>query len=113
LRTGKFQQGARPALQADVARLAGVSPQTVSRSDQPSGYVGADARERVLAPMRTLNHRPNSVLPALENSAHARGYAVSVTTLEAVDREEFLAALKRLERQGVEGILSTTGRFPA
>jgi hypothetical protein len=38
---------------------------------------------------------------------------VSVTTLEAVDREEFLAALKRLERQGVEGILSTTGRFPA
>jgi hypothetical protein len=37
---------------------------------------------------------------------------VSVATLEAVDREEFLAALERLERQGVEGILVNHGPVP-
>jgi DNA-binding LacI/PurR family transcriptional regulator len=30
-----------------------------------SGYVGADARERVLAFMRKLNYRPNSAAQAL------------------------------------------------
>lgn len=37
---------------------------------------------------------------------------MSVTTLEAVDREEFLAALERLERQGLEGILVNHGPVP-
>jgi DNA-binding LacI/PurR family transcriptional regulator len=129
----------RPAVQADVARLAGVSAQTVSRVINDSGYVGARTRDRVLAAMRELNYRPNtaaqalvtgrtrtlgvvsvdpttfgpaSILLALERSAHAHGYAVSVTILERLDAEAVLDGIERLERQGVDGILLNPGPFP-
>jgi DNA-binding LacI/PurR family transcriptional regulator len=121
---------------ADVARLAGVSPQTVSRVINKSGYVGAGTRERVLAAMRELNYRPNSaartlvtgrsktlgvvtmdatlfgpasILRGLERAAHARGYFVSIASLESLDHESLRTAVERLQRQGVDGILLNAG----
>src|ERR1700742_2561871 len=52
---------ARGPAMTDVARLAGVSHQTVSRvlNDHPN--VRGATRERVLQAMRQLNYRPNAL----------------------------------------------------
>lgn len=117
---------------ADVAKLAGVSHQTVSRVINHSGQVNAKTRERVLAAMRMLDYRPNSVARALvtgrsrtigvvsfdttlygpastlfgiERAAHDEHYFVSVVSLRALDRDSVLTAVERLRGQGVDGIL--------
>ena len=121
----------------DVAQLAGVSQQTVSRVVNSREYVGGDTRERVLAAMRELNYRPNraaqalvtgrsktlgvisiesvafgpsSVLLGLERAAHAHGYFVSVARLASLDRGSLFQALEQLQRQSVEGVLLNTGQ---
>jgi DNA-binding LacI/PurR family transcriptional regulator len=55
----------RPAIMSDVGRLAGVSHQTVSRVINGSRHVSPQTRERVLAAMRELGYRPNSIARAL------------------------------------------------
>ena len=57
---------------ADVAKLAGVSHQTVSRVLHDSPHVRADTRERVLEAMRKLEYRPNRVARALVRAARRR-----------------------------------------
>jgi DNA-binding LacI/PurR family transcriptional regulator len=122
----------RPATMGDVAKRAGVSPQTVSRVVNSRDYVGGDTRERVLRAMRELNYRPNraaqalvtgrtktlgvismdsvafgpvSILLGLERAAHAHGYSVSIARLGSLDRESLTRALEQLQRESVEGIL--------
>jgi DNA-binding LacI/PurR family transcriptional regulator len=117
---------------ADVARIAGVSHQTVSRVINDSTHVRPATRERVLAAMRQLDYRPNPVARALvtgrsrtlgvvsfdttlygpastlygiERAAHEAGYAVSVISMRALDRASALTAVERLRTQGVDGIL--------
>jgi DNA-binding LacI/PurR family transcriptional regulator len=121
----------------DVAKLAGVSQQTVSRVVNAREYVSGHTRERVLSAMRELNYRPNpaaqalvtgrsktlgvisvdsiafgpaSVLLGLERAAHAYGYFVSVARLASPDRRSVLQALEQLQRQNVEGILVNAGQ---
>ena len=55
----------RPATMGDVAKLARVSQQTVSRVVNAHDYVGEQTRERVLTAMRRLNYRPNAAAQAL------------------------------------------------
>ena len=122
----------RAATMGDVAKMAGVSQQTVSRVVNARGYVGGVTRERVLKAMRELSYRPNpaaqalvtgrsktlgvisidsvafgpvSVLRGLERAAHEHGYVVSVARIGSLDRGSVLQALERLQRQSVEGIL--------
>src|SRR3954453_95935 len=121
----------RPVM-SDVARLAGVSHQTVSRVINDSRHVRAETRQRVEAAMRKLGYRPNSVARALvtgrsktlgvvsfdttlygpastlfgiERAAHDAGYFITIASLEALDRPSVLDAIERLRLQGVEGIL--------
>jgi DNA-binding LacI/PurR family transcriptional regulator len=116
----------------DVARLAGVSHQTVSRVINGSIHVRAETRDRVLAAMEKLDYRPNSVARALvtgrshtlgvvtfdttlfgpastlvgiERAAHAAGYFVSIVSLEALDRPAVMRAVERLRALGVDGVL--------
>ena len=125
----------RTAVMADVARLAGVSHQTVSRVINDSAHVRAETRARVLAAMRTLDYRPNpaaralvtgrsrtlgvvsfdttlygpaSTLFAIEQAAHAAGYFITIVSLLAMDRASVLGAVDRLRVQGVDGILVIT-----
>jgi DNA-binding LacI/PurR family transcriptional regulator len=122
----------RPVVMADVARLAGVSLQTVSRVINESPHVRDDTRERVLDAMRKLDYRPNPVARALvtgrsrtlgvvsfdttlygpastllgiERAAHGAGYFVSIVSLEALDRASVTSAVGRLRTQGVDGIV--------
>ena len=121
----------RPPVMADVARLAGVSHQTVSRvlNDHPN--VRPPTRDRVLAAIRELAYRPNaaartlvtrrthtlgvitsdtmlygptSMLYGFERAAHD-AYFVSVASLSALDRGSMLDAVDRFLGQGIEGII--------
>lgn len=121
----------RPAVMADVAQLAGVSHQTVSRVLHDSPHVRGDTRERVLGAIRQLDYRPNTVAQALvtgrsktlgvvsfdttlygpastllgiEQAAHDAGYAVSISSLRSLNRPTVLAAIYRLRDQGVDGV---------
>jgi DNA-binding LacI/PurR family transcriptional regulator len=117
---------------ADVAQMAGVSHQTVSRVLHDSPHVRGDTRERVLAAMRQLDYRPNTLAQALvtgrsktlgvvsfdttlygpastllgiEQAAHDAGYAVTVSSLRSLNRPAVLAAVHRLRDQGVDGVV--------
>ena len=116
---------------SDVARLAGVSHQTVSRVLHDSPNVREETRERVLAAIRQLDYRPNSMARALatgrsrtlgvvasdttqygpastvlgiEQAAHESGYAGSVSSVRSVTRTTVLGAIQHLRDQGVEGV---------
>ena len=122
----------RPAVMADVGRLAGVSHQTVSRVINGSRHVSPGTRERVLAAMSELGYRPNSIARALvtgrsrtlgvvsldttlygpastlfgiERAAHEAGYFIMIASLQALDRSSVGEAIDRLRLQAVEGIL--------
>src|SRR5512147_409484 len=131
-RTSPSPEKRRAAVMADVADLAGVSHQTVSRVLHDSPHVRGETRERVLAAMRQLDYRPNSVAQALvtgrsrtlgvvsydtaqygpastllgiEHAAHDAGYMVSMTSLRTLNRPSVLSAIQRLRDQGVDGVV--------
>ena len=132
--TPLVNKGTRPraVVMADVAKLAGVSLQTVSRVINDSPHVSAATRQRVEDAMRKLEYRPNSVARALvtgrsktlgvvsfdttlfgpastlfgiERAAHDAGYFVSIVSLRALTRSSVVSAVERLRAQGVDGIL--------
>jgi LacI family transcriptional regulator len=115
----------------DIARRASVSPITVSRVVNNSGYVRQETRERVEAAIRELNYVPNMVasnlrsrqsdllalvLPDITNSfwtsiargaedeAWTNGYGVFIcNTDNDVDKED--GYVERLLRRRVGGLL--------
>ncbi|MCJ1702643.1 MULTISPECIES: LacI family DNA-binding transcriptional regulator [unclassified Rathayibacter] len=116
----------------DVARLAGVSQQTVSRVVNGSDNVAADVRERVERAIAQLRYRPNPAARALANrrsmnigivsfglaqygpsvaltgiadEARRSGYATNLVTLGAVDRSSMRSALDHLVADLVDGIV--------
>jgi len=116
----------------DVARLAGVSYQTVSRVLHDSPQVRRETRERVLDAIRQLDYRPSSVAQALvtgrsrtlgvvtfdttlfgpastllgvEEAAHDAGYGISIASLKSLTRAQVVTAVQRLRDQGVDGIV--------
>jgi DNA-binding LacI/PurR family transcriptional regulator len=117
---------------ADVARLSGVSHQTVSRVVNGTGYVAVDTRERVVSAMRMLGYRPNpaaralvtgrsrtigvvsfdptlygpaSTLAAIEQAAQKYDYYTSIVGLRSLERTSLPSAIERLHAQGVDGVL--------
>ncbi len=115
----------------DVAQLAGVSHQTVSRvlNDHPN--VRPRTRENVLAAISQLGYRPNaaartlvtrrthtlgvisfdttlygpaSMLYGIERAAQDT-FFVAIASLPALDRRSVLDAVDRFVGQGVEGII--------
>ena len=130
--SGRTDGRRRAAVITDVAKLAGVSHQTVSRVLNGSPQVRPATRERVLVAMQELDYHPNSAartlatgrsrtlgvvsfdttlygpastLYAIERAAHDAGYFITIMSLEALDRASVLSAVERLRMQGVDGIL--------
>ncbi|MBA8815758.1 DNA-binding LacI/PurR family transcriptional regulator [Microbacterium halimionae] len=128
---GDEASGRAPSIR-DVARLASVSHQTVSRvlNDHPS--IRPETRERVLQVMAQLQYRPNraaralvtsrsqtlgvlassatqygpaSSIAAIEAAARARGYWVSTANIDASDPESIAAGLSHLMAQNIEGLV--------
>ncbi|MFC4587219.1 LacI family DNA-binding transcriptional regulator [Sphaerisporangium corydalis] len=122
----------RSPVMADVARLAGVSHQTVSRvlNDHPN--VRPETRDRVIAAIEGLGYRRNSTARALvtkqtntlgvvafdttlygpastlygiERAARDAGYFVSIVSLRELTRDDLAEALDHLGRQQVDGLV--------
>jgi DNA-binding LacI/PurR family transcriptional regulator len=124
--------GERGPAMTDVASLAGVSPQTVSRVINKHPSVSVTARLRVLAAIEELGYRRNSAARALvtgrsqtlgvvtvnstlygpastlygiEQAALESQYFMTVASLRSTDRAAVHEAISRLVGQGVEGIV--------
>ncbi|MDH2430736.1 LacI family DNA-binding transcriptional regulator [Sphaerisporangium sp. TRM90804] len=116
----------------DVARLAGVSHQTVSRVLNGHPNVREQTRIRVRAAIAELGYRPNqaaralatgrsrvlgvvtqnstlygpaSLLTAFEQAATGAGFAVSVGSVRTLDRRSISEAVERHLDQRVAGIV--------
>lgn len=78
----------------DVARLAGVSEQTVSRTVHDSPSVRPETKERVRAAMRELGYRPNFAGRSLRRGKFKTvGVAMfNITGTGNLDRMEGFAA---------------------
>ena len=59
----------------DVAKVAGVSPTTVSRVLNNRGYISEETRKKVYDAMEEINYYPNEIARALLNN---RTYFVGV-----------------------------------
>lgn len=121
-----------PPVMLDVARLAGVSHQTVSRVINGQTNIRPETRARVEEAIRRLGYRPNTAARALvtrrsatigvigteaglwgptsiqrtiEHAARQANYFVSSVNLDAVTRQELSAAIDHLLSQSVEGII--------
>lgn len=130
--------GARPVMD-DVARLAGVSKQTVSRVLNDNPAVRAETREAVLEAMRTLGYRPSrsarslasgrtrmlgvisfdaarygpaSTLTAINTAAQEAGYLVSSIALDTADRDTVVRAVDRLSAEGADGVIAIAPQRP-
>lgn len=117
---------------ADVARLAGVSHQTVSRVINGSPSIRPTTKARVQQAIEELGYRPNTAARALvtrrsgiigivgtnsalygpssiqrsvQEAARAAGYFSSLVPLAEVTVEELAGALDYLARQAVEAIV--------
>jgi DNA-binding LacI/PurR family transcriptional regulator len=117
----------------DVARVASVSHQTVSRvlNDHPS--IRPATKQRVLDAMQQLHFRPNraarmlvtsrsrtigvlaaasgwyygpaSSITAIEDAAREAGYSVTIANVGSVDEASVAQALDHLVAQAVEGLV--------
>lgn len=83
----------------DVARLAGVSTQTVSRVLNNSTSLREETRQRVLEAMAQLDYRPNNAARAL-GTAHTRTLGVVATDVTLHGPTLALAALATAARDG-------------
>ncbi|WP_432548745.1 LacI family DNA-binding transcriptional regulator [Kineococcus sp. SYSU DK004] len=123
----------RTPVLADVAELAGVSQQTVSRVVNGSPSVARRTRERVEAAIAELGYRPNAAARALvtrrsrrigvvaaratlhgtaatllgvQEAARAAGYSVTVVMVRDILPETVEEALRELHEQSVEGVVA-------
>ncbi|MEO7752803.1 MAG: LacI family DNA-binding transcriptional regulator [Terracoccus sp.] len=124
----------------DVARLAGVSHQTVSRVVNGAASIRPETRARVQQAIDRLGYRPNTAARSLvkgrsatigiiatdttefgptsihrtvEEAARDAGFFVSSVSLSAVTRGAFDAAVEHLVRLAVEGIVVIAGHDDA
>lgn len=121
----------RPAVIADVARLAGVSIPTVSRVLTGAANVRTDKRDRILAAIDELDYHPSATARALvskrskvigvitgdtsrfgsaetirgiEIAAREAGYVVTQTFVDSDDDDEIQRAVRLVVAQRVAGI---------
>ena len=78
----------------DVARHAGVAPQTVSRVSNGHRNVDPATRQRVMESMRTLGYRPNGAARALK-SGRFNTIGVIMSTLETFGNMRTLDAIAK------------------
>ena len=119
-------------IMSDVARLANVSMQTVSRVVNGKDQVSTKTKAAVLAAIDELGYRPNTIARALASrksksiglistgiaarslskrllafneAARASGYQVSIVSIDDADHQGLLDAFDALLQQNVEGVV--------
>ena len=124
-------KGRAPSIR-DVARLAGVSHQTVSRVLNNHPSIRESTKARVMQVMEEVKYRPNRTaralvtrhsrtigvlsasgaeygpansIAAIEDAARAAGYYVNTANLAGIDPESIAGALRHLMDQEIEGLV--------
>lgn len=119
----------------DVARLSGVSSQTVSRVVNNYPYVSEDTRRRVLDAIQQLDYRPNraarslatrrscmlgivsfgisyygpaQMMANIEQAAKLRGYSLAFSAINRVALDEMREAIDNLSDLSVDGLVLIT-----
>jgi DNA-binding LacI/PurR family transcriptional regulator len=120
----------RPANLHDVARIAGVSYQTVSRVINNHPYVSDDTRERVLQAIEALNYHPNRAarslitgrsqtlqivttdlnfhnpIASMVNTAHKHGYQMGLSHIPPTSNpDELRQFIYDLKSRPTDGLL--------
>ena len=108
----QISNGERPTI-ADVAAAAGVSRSTASRAMGGSGYVSADARERVWEAARRLAFEPNELARSLRLGASTAIGVVLPDVANAFYATALKAAQQVLERAGYHVLVVNTDRSPS
>lgn len=135
---GNVERASSPLRMSDIARIAGVSAQTVSRALNNSGRISAETRERILrvvdeagyrrnAAARTLVNRrsgiigiivsdtdqyaPRLTMLGIESALRAHDYGVSLISFDHGDRDQARAALSQMAAQGVEAVVLIGGQL--
>lgn len=104
--------GRRPPSIGDVARLAGVSAQTVSRVVNGEPYVTDEKRDAVLAAMRELGYRPNTAARAMKRGDF-KTIGVVYRSLHPVGNRKALEGITRAaSERGYSVILIPAGSEP-
>ncbi len=129
--TEQTPKGRAPSIR-DVARLAGVSHQTVSRVLNHHPSIRPETKQRVLDVMTEVQYQPNraaralvtsrsrtigilsasstqygpaSSIAAIEAAAREAGYWVSTANIDATDDRSIADGLAHLIAQGIEGLV--------
>lgn len=129
LRPGRLRQG--PSI-GDVARLAGVSQQTVSRVSTGATNVRPATRDRVLEAMDQLGYSPNHAARALRSgsfgaigliahrldrtgesrtleavaaAARQEGYSITLVDVRTPTSSDVSDAVRRLSHQAIDGLV--------
>ncbi|QTX03759.1 LacI family DNA-binding transcriptional regulator [Agromyces archimandritae] len=129
--TEETRRGRAPSIR-DVARLAGVSHQTVSRVLNHHPSIRPETKQRVLDVMGELQYKPNraaralvtsrsrtfgilsassteygpaSTIAAIEEAAREAGYWVTTANIESQDAASIAEGLAHLAAQGIEGLV--------
>lgn len=129
---GGEQRGHAAASIADVAALAGLSAQTVSRVSTGATNVRPQTRERVLVAMAQLGYAPNvaaralksgsfatigviahqlartgesHTVQALVDAANDAGYTVALIDLQSPTSQDVSVAVNRLSHQAIDGLV--------
>ena len=122
---------------SDVARLAGVSGQTVSRVVNDHPGVATETRERVESAMHRLGYRANAaaralatgrfrtigvvtfnltavgnirILDAVISEAQSHGYSVNVAVVDTPTEHDIRAAVRAMTDRAVDGIVVIEAR---
>jgi len=106
------EQGAIPVTVIDVARVAGVSPITVSRALHRPERVSEATRERVLEVVREMGYVPNLLAGSLASSK-SRLVAILLPTLaNSIFATLVQSVMERLTEAGYHSLLGPTGYSP-
>lgn len=106
------EQGELPVTVIDVARVAGVSPITVSRALHRPERVSEATRERVLEVVKAMGYVPNLLAGSLASSKSRLVAILLPTIANSIFATAVQAIMDRLTDAGYQSLLGPTGYSP-
>ena len=95
----------------DVAKLAQVSPSTISKYNNKSGYIAPDKRERIHDAIEELNYRPNKNARHLKTRSSDQVAVILPNVKENLYNDIFIGINRQLHAEGFRAVIFTTNDY--